>query len=126
MEEELLKQFTTKLIHYVNSAEIFLKGNVPDYIEQLLKYEMYHQINILVVGLTLFAIITIIARMLHKNAASNKDDTDAHIIYVFFCGVSYFFWFTWFLSHGMNSVNTIVKINVAPKVYVIDYLRGNK
>ena len=125
MKEELLKQFTARLIHYVDSAEIFLKGNVPDYIEQLLKYETYHQVSTLVAGFATITLLGIALVFLYKKLYANQTvDADSEIGFWFFSIVVSLLCVVWFTTKGMSTINTIVKINVAPKVYVVDYLRS--
>ena len=127
MKEELLKQFTARLIHYVDSAEMFLKGNVPDYIEQLLKYEMYHQISILTIGFVMLALLGIVILFLYRKVYLNgKTSEDADVSFWFLSVMLFFLWIVWFATQGLCSINRIVKINVAPKVYIVEYLRKNK
>ena len=123
MKEEILKQFTTRLIHYADSAEIFLKGNVPDYIEQLLKYEMITNIRELILGFTLLILALILTYTLYKKV-DHSSCKRAPIIGSF--SVFMVMWVLWFFTSGMHNINTITKINVAPKVYVIDYLRNKR
>jgi cytochrome c biogenesis protein CcdA len=126
MKDEILKQFTEKLIGYVNSAEILLKKNVPDYIDQLLKYEMLHHIIILLIGFAILFLWFGIARFIYVKFIKEHGNSENLVI---LAGVSTIFllvWIIWFFASGTSHINSIIKINVAPKVFIIDYLRGVK
>ena len=122
MKEELLKQFTEKLLHYANSAEMFANKNIPLYIEELLKFKMYE-------NLASFVLLAITAVFLFGLAAyttkrfmstNNLDDGGVALIgTMVLCALT-------ISSFSYTDLMTVVKIQMAPRVYVIDYLKGKK
>lgn len=112
MKEEIVNKFMEKMLSYVNNLEQFASGEVPRYIQELLTYEMYKSIAwilVLLLPLMLAAVIIKIAIKEKEGIGGLSFLTTLFLIVSFFVGV--------------NTKN-IIKIKVAPRLYIVDYLRG--
>ena len=125
MKEEILKQFTEKLMHYANNAELFASKNVPAYIEELLKFKMYDHIAMAFVLTTIFVVTLAFTVIVIMRARKLKDQDHAFVI-SFIPSLITLIMFIVFSTKGYLHIREAVKIKMAPRVYVIDYLRGNK
>ena len=114
-----------KLFKYLNIAEY----QAPIFIEELLTYGLYKSIVISIMLTILIFFIIILFYAINKmdkfNAKSPIERIEneiamEHSIPIITCLLIFL------LSVFSYNINTIVKIKTAPKVYVLDYLKGIK
>jgi len=128
MKEQILNQFMEKLLHYVNSAEIFANKNVPLYIEELLKYKMYDSITVIIISIiVLFIAVAYFVFALKTIKIDERIGcyTDFSTFKVTSSSMVLVGAIILFVINLSICTRRIIKINTAPRVYVIDYLRNN-
>lgn len=110
MNEKVLE----KLLSWAQSAEIFVAEQAPQVVQELLTYHLYVNIIGCVVSL-LFAVLIIL--LILKLYEKTYDE-----FLTFLIGA------TLIIPLGTTtvSISEIMKIKLAPKVFVIDYIRGKK
>lgn len=116
---ENLNKFGDKLLEYLNSAEIFLKANVPDFVQQFITYESwkaemwYKFMFILLIILIVIQVINMIFTAFDKYSDSNAPTiilcTGIVGTIVVFMTISAYF--------------DIKKLEMAPKVFMIERAR---
>ncbi len=135
MKEELITKFMEKLLTYVQNTEVFLNGEIPKYIEELLNFKFYeHLIDyffpfvLIIPGI--FIVFFLYYRYLIVKDDNGKsrydkayDQIEIKILLIFstlivgsmtaFSIIDY--------SHLINAA----KIKTAPRVYIIEYLKEN-
>ena len=131
MKEELLAEFTGKLLEYANSVEIFAAENVPLYVEELLRYRFYEHLAKFAFPLSLFILVLALALMVKKSGDkrgwADKYDSlkDSYLTAIEIIAVLFIVTAVVMLVNTRHIVQA-VKIKAAPRVYVIDYLRGER
>ena len=113
MKEEVTNKFMEKMLAYVNKGEVFLEGQVPKYIDELLTYNMYQSLLWVFICLCILAGVCFICKKLWEEGG------EAILILVL---VAFFFGLTTTVAM-VDNLSTAIKIKVAPRVYIIDYLR---
>lgn len=121
MKEEILGKFFEKMLMYVNKGEVFLGAEIPKYIEEILTYNFYVGILGLILSVVIFSVFLIVAIKLY-NAKRKDFDTFGTILYsclvIFLLGIPF--------SFGVRDLDNAIKIKVAPRVFIIDYLKNSK
>lgn len=110
----------------------FAQDQAPLVVQEFLKWKMLESVVYLVAGLIVIGILGyIIKRMLNARTEEKKEDNDADcfgyeftsVILSIICGILFF-------SMIVPQTLRIVKISVAPRVYLIEYAsdlyKGNK
>lgn len=113
MKEELLNSFTAKALEYLNSAEAFLKAEVPAYVQELLLYNFYSNL-IGLIPLLIGASICIFILYKARKYVNNPD-----VIFALFPAIA----LVLCLAGAFDNINTIIKIKVAPRVFLIEHLK---
>jgi hypothetical protein len=109
---EILNGFLTKSVEYLNSAEAFLKAEVPSFIQEYMAWEFY---SALFSGsLWLIATIFLIWIGVKLIKARNHDNMPGEIA-LLVAGFTLLF--------TISNFYTMVKIKVAPRVYLLQELR---
>lgn len=120
--EQILNTFANKMLSAVEGIEAFGKEQIPDYIEQVLLYNFWS--NGLWIAFSLLIIITmcIAAFALFKYTSKIEDTTDKWctrgtigVCIIIVLGV--------FATNIAELVEENMKIKIAPKVYIVDYIR---
>lgn len=115
MKEEILEQ----ILKYINETKDFILEQTPDLFQQIIKYEkisaifgvcIYSFIFILLCGLSIYV----------WKSSIDENDIKGYLRFVF-----PFLSFIFFMSL-IFSIETLIKINVAPKYFIIHKLVGDK
>lgn len=115
---DITKEFLTKTLEYLNSAEAFLEKNVPAYVEELLTFEVYSSVFhiVLWVGLTLtFGLMSFFFYRKYKREGIKKwsdlhEMTGAATILISIIA----------LIVVSCNVHTIIKVKTAPRVFLVE------
>jgi Mn2+/Fe2+ NRAMP family transporter len=120
--QQSMSQFLNLMIEALGKTTNFAAEQIPLYVQELLRYAMWDTIFSLILAIAILTASLIIAKKVLKYlriADYNYDlEATAHILLVVL-GLSSIF--SVFLT--VASVSTILKITLAPRVYVIDYLK---
>ena len=114
MNEEIKAQFINKALEYLNSAEAFLKAEVPAYVQELLIYNFYSNLFMLISCIMGQLIIFFIVYKLYK-----KHYIVSEIMAVIIPVLTIVM-----IVNGVRSVDKLIKIKVAPRVFLIEHLTG--
>ncbi len=133
MKEELLNKFLDKSLSYLESAEAFTKEQVPDYVAQLYKWFIINaSIDLLTATVIPIVVLIIVYKIFKWTIRKDKksgdyvvcsSDREGMLAAVASAGIVIF---AILVIGGMSSLKKIIKITIAPKVYLVDYLRGKK
>lgn len=115
MTKELIAQFTGKLLQYAESAEMFAKTEVPKYITELLQYKLVEGGLMLVI-----LIILLILSVVFALKAFKSNSIEVQIFVTGILGMTALF----LLFGTLDSASRVIKISVAPRVFIVDYLRS--
>lgn len=122
MKDEVYEKFATKALTYLESTEAFLKDQLPDYFQQVVKYYAI-QSWVFVALSVIFIVISL--RAMKWGMKNYKEDEykpeeymplflgGAAVIIISACVI-------------INNVQTGLKATIAPKVFIVDYLRGKE
>jgi len=124
MEGQILEKFTNKLIQYIEQTEVFLKAETPEYIRQLLEYEVYDSVITIVAMFTALMFAAVVFLVGIYVGKKNDYHDGSWIGAVIIGGIMSTVMAIIFLVDGTANVKKIIKINTAPKVFIIDHLRG--
>jgi Mn2+/Fe2+ NRAMP family transporter len=120
--QQSMSQFLNLMIEALGKTTDFAAEQIPLYVQELLRYALWDTILSLILAIAILTASLIIAKKVLKYlriADYNYDlEAAAHILLVVL-GLSSIF--SVFLT--VASVSTILKITLAPRVYVIDYLK---
>jgi len=134
MKQELVDKFMAKALKYLESAEAFTTKEVPQYVQELMQFKFVEH---MIEGVTDILIVTMIfgialSALLGVGVAAFIDDHYSEDLKIQIkCGVAVFFVaITVFIIATTvgNSSDFIqaYKAKNAPRVYLIDYIRGQK
>lgn len=121
------KEITDKILEYLSNAESFVKDQVPDFINQYLTWCFYSNVFFIILGFTLFLIPLFVYLV---NESKNKGKTREYnrygnpenfptIVSAIFLILSIFAFGVFFIMATVNTYD-LIKIKVAPKVYLVD------
>lgn len=119
--EQVLKKF----LEYVEQAESFAKEHVPDYITQLLQYEAWDH----ALAMKMHACLMVVAFVFGVACAvlfcvALKRGMDGPDVFGVFGVIGALIFFGVFGWNTFDHYRAIKKIEMAPKVYILDYLRS--
>lgn len=123
---EALEKLIEKGLEYLNSTEVFLKEQIPDYLKQVIKWRIIISIYWLIVSLV--AGFFSYKAIKHGFVLDGLDNYEGRIYrgeWKFFGGVGAFFSFIMFSC----CADSILKCLLVPKVFLVEYLsnlRGEK
>lgn len=121
MKNEIYGKFTEKALVYLENTEAFLKDQVPDYFQQVVKFYAIHSwvfSIVFLIGLAFFCFV--FYKGIHHKKESHMDDTG---FIMCFSGAVFGMIMAIFL---MVYINKGIKATYAPKVFIVDYLKGNE
>lgn len=107
------EQIKEKVIGLLNELELginFTKEQAPIIVEQLLNYELFFAI---LWSFTTFIILSLNIYAMYKHG----DDFGDGVIFSFFLAIGSF-------AAMIYNITTIIKINIATNLFVLDYLRS--
>ena len=116
--EEVLNAFANKMLSAVEELETFGKEQIPDYIEQVLMFNFWSGVSYIVlwgifgavlIGLALFGV--------RKKKQNPRGEWEILVILGGIFGA-----LAVILPIVINT-SDLIKIKVAPKVYIVDYIR---
>jgi hypothetical protein len=119
--DEILNTFANKMLSAVESMEEFGREQIPDYIEQVLVYNFWESAAVNSVGI-LVSVVFLMAAIFcwHKGKVTKN-----------YCACWEFGWIVLPILAVLITVislldagSTMLKIKLAPKVYIVEYLRG--
>ena len=120
-KEELFGKVGTKALEYLNSAEMFAKTEVPEYLKEVIKYYSYSAyisigFSVLLLGLGVF-FSWLFSKILKED---DKNDGLVPLLFLiiglFISAPTLFF----------KNIDTAIKTTVAPRVFLVDYFRGKE
>ena len=128
MKQEIINKFMEKILQYANNTELFLSKEVPIYIKEILEFNFYSEVfylcylvSILLVGALIFYLGL---RVFIKSKEGIEEIVSTCIIVIggliSFCSIMAL------ALGGFDSVEKIIKIKTAPRVFIIDYVKGGK
>lgn len=117
MVNELLKE----LLVTIKDGKEFLTNQLPDVAVQILRFNFWHAVFIMFLGICFFVATFALLKYSRKNWKVWMDDVDA-LAPICSVGIGGFalVGFLFFLL----SLIDILKITLAPKLYLIEYLKG--
>lgn len=117
MNDENIK----KMIEWVESSSSFIQGQIPDYIEQLLRYKMIS--TWLNVGILLIALIVSLSLWIFCLCKSSNYEK-SYIIstpLALGCFMPAVIGFALFMGM-ISEIHDLIRLYIAPKVYVLNHL----
>lgn len=130
-KEEIVNGFLDKALSYLESTEVFVKQEVPIYIEELLNYKFFEHVSqgliyslavCLVFGTFLSFILLAFSNEFY-GLFGKCVKTKIKVI-AFSCLVSYSFMFTLGLVVNFSDFKKAYMVKTAPRVYLVEYLKG--
>jgi uncharacterized membrane protein len=119
MNDENIK----KMIEWVESSSSFIQGQIPDYIEQLLRYKMISTwVNIGILSVLVIVCSSLCIWCVWKGSTYEKSYDIPALIFVgsFIPGM-----FSLITAIGLISeIQDLIRLYIAPKVYVLNHLTG--
>jgi len=134
MKEEIADKLMEKALTYLSSAEAFVGENVPKFIEELLSFKIFehligyfdHAVPWGICGI----IIVILAIKLLKKAELDRNfckEQDIGEVKIFISIITLLILVPTFLAiFNMNHLIQAYKAYKAPRVYLVDYFKGQK
>lgn len=117
MNEDIKAQFINKALEYLNSAEAFLKAEVPAYVQELLMYNFYSNLFMLISCIMGQLIIFFIVYKLYKKHYIVSEIMIPAAVIIPALTIA-------MIVNGTKSVDKLIKIKVAPRVFLIEHLTG--
>lgn len=119
-KNEVVDKFLQKGLKYLESAESFAGKEVPAFLDEVLRFNVYAESVSALWSLPLFVVAFTIYRMCRSQL--EKDGMDGEVFNGFlFCLA--------FALSGLfvlvNNLLDVVKIIVAPKMYLLEYLKDH-
>ena len=118
--EEILNTFANKMLGVVEGIEAFGNEQIPEYIDQVLMYNFWVSSGLLALWCSFGSAFMYIGYKLWLRYQEEGDGDDLGFMCVFLC--------IGFLAIAISISETapdMLKISLAPKVYIVDYLRAN-
>ena len=117
-ESEIMNQVSEKLINYVENAEDFLTDQTPKYIEQLLTFKAMKDKTLLVVWIIINVILVFVTVFCFLYGFV-KDEGFALVI-----GCLTILLMIMTVSITLEYYFNLKQIEIAPKVYILEYLKS--
>lgn len=114
---DVYEQFAQKALTYLNSTEAFLKEQLPDYFQQVVTYYAIQSWAYFIIFLAATASMIVFAYRAWRNKDSYDPVFNAIIVLIIAAlpmGAMFF------------NLNKALKATFAPKVFIVDYLRGKE
>ena len=116
MKDQLLE----KILSYLTNLEVFAKDQLPDFVNQYLSWCFYE--HLFFIGLALLAVVISIIIHILANYAIKKyiyRAEDLNITKILACIFTGAMVLTFLIALSVNTYG-IIKLKVAPKVYIVD------
>ena len=130
MKEDLTKELLEKGLQYLKSAEAFTKDNIPKYIEEILAFQVYDESvdllwSLFPIMLSTIAIYYAVIKKYSKDGKkirgvemNGEEGEEMTGLLLFGCAALFFG-----SLMAVTSLLDIVKIYVAPRMYLIEYFQ---
>jgi len=128
MKEETKEKLTEKLISYVESTEEFLNEQCPAYITEILTFERIRTlVSIVAESVFIIKLATLIFICVKKSSLFTHYELSGEIISnidlaAFLVGITSVGLIPILFTSVYDSVMTYIKLKVAPKLYIVEYL----
>ncbi len=121
--EEVLNKLMEKSLEYLQSVEGFVIEHAPDYVKQLLEFEFYN--SSLIVLFFLFAVILLVGLFFigYRLYINESNYAGGFVIII---PVSALLISVFFTLEVIPSIQTMLKIKTAPKVFLVDKIGVRK
>lgn len=123
MKNELPDSFLGKTLEYLNSAEAFLQKNVPAYVEELLTFDFYSALLWMLVPILITALLFLVARkfrQLEEAAIKGRNEEEPYMVGKVLTTTFAIVMIVVSIVNGAQKIETMVKIKVAPRVYLVE------
>ena len=117
--ESKLEKLMDLLINGIEKGTELASGELPKLMEEILQYEFYSSLTFLSLNLFILIVIPILAFLYHKKHSEDLGDGIMISLIASFILISP-------LIVVLKNTDNLIKIKVAPKVFVIDYIREKK
>jgi hypothetical protein len=121
MSKDVYEKFADKALQYLEGTEAFLKDQLPDYFQQVVKYHAIENWIYVGIGLLGAWIATSLARRGFRMAEADSCN-ESFLLPLTAAGFVGIFSFVLIVK----SLPTALKATIAPKVFIVDYLRGKE
>ncbi len=130
MKDEVANKLMEKALTYLNSAEAFVGENVPKYIEELLSFKIFEHGLDAVSGFIPLIISLILLNITRKDYKKQKDMDLAEGFkvgtFTLLTGTFVGLLALITVSDSKDSMIEAYKAYKAPRVYLVDYFKGQK
>lgn len=110
-----MDKFFEELLKMVQGGTIFIQGQLPDYINQLLMFNFWSKIVIMLFLFFLGTLLLVVAYIVYKQDALESPLFVVPLVFGIFL-------FLGFFIATPKLIIDCIKIKMAPKVYIVDYL----
>lgn len=123
--EETINQFMMKALEYLQSAEAFASREIPLFVEELIKYNLYTNVASLVGIIVIAAILIyiVVKGTIYTKQCMDDNLDRAGVLVLIIIGFS--IGVICCLSEISRRTDNIIKLSVAPRVFLIDYIKNN-
>lgn len=115
-----LNEFSNKLIEYLNGAEIFLKTQMPDFVNQFIAYEVWKCEWMFYFTLVILIVFIVAQAFNIIMLATDKYDGENGSIAFVVTGIGGTFLVIWCACCYVD----LKKLEIAPKVYMIEQAKN--
>ena len=123
--EEVLNAFANKMLSAVDGIEAFGKEQIPDFIEQVLVYNFWESVATATLSIlfltSLFVVFVWSIKHANKKGWGKEEPSCEAGLVMMFTLLSLL---SWVILTPIKDTKTALKIHLAPKVYIVDYLRN--
>ena len=120
---EMRKELIKKLIEWVESSQSFLKGEIPDYINELIASELiktWMNVSLITLGIIFLSGMGFLA--FNKSNTYEKSYECPSIYFLVIWGALIFVIF--FCGGLISEIHTLINIYVSPRVFVLNHLKN--
>lgn len=121
MKEEIYEKFAHKALTYIENTEVFLKEQIPDFFQQVVTY--HATVSWVGFGLATTGCGLCVWIFFKGKNYKREDylDERGFIAMLISCIVS-----AVLVCVATDNFSTALKATIAPKVFIVDYLRGKE
>ncbi len=126
MKKEVFEKFAYKALQYLDGTEAFLKEQLPDYFQQIVTYYAIQSYVFLFLSFISLAISLIIIskslKVKEKSCWGEMAIPERHVVcIIIFSTIGIIATIV-----SIEQTKTALKATIAPKVFIVDYLRGKE
>ena len=124
MKQETIDKLTEKALSYLNSVEAFTAKEVPEYLRELLEFKFFEHLmgaGLLIIGFFILLIIIYKCIIEIKKIKYIEDRLPVLVLLSIPLILSLIV-----IERTKSDILQAYKAKKAPRVYLVDYLRGNK